>query len=83
MPDDDTTQASEASGASDQLALDEADAAAGYRTVVDETENLDPTDPNAAVCGDTTGDRDQFIGADTDDDGGVAAAGATLSGGGH
>jgi hypothetical protein len=83
MPDaDDTTQASEAA---DQLALDDADTTAGYRAVIDDDEQLQADDPNAAACGDThdTDDHEQYIGDDADDDSGVAAAGADLAGGGH
>lgn len=82
MPDDDTTQAGDAA---DQLALDDADATAGYRAVVDEDEQLQPDDPNAAACGDShdADDHEQYIGDDADDDSGVAAAGVELDGGGH
>jgi hypothetical protein len=58
---------------------DDADAAAGYRSVLDpaDAQDLGGADPNVAVCGDDD-DLDAVIGGPADDDGGVAAAGAAL-----
>lgn len=54
----------------DQLAIDEADAAAGYRTVLDveEVDELDPSDPNRAACDAADHDHEAYIGDPVDDD---------------
>lgn len=65
--------------APDQAAFDAADAAAGYRTVLDDeaAAELEPGDPNLAAAPGTY-DHENHIGDAVDDDGGVGAAGARL-----
>ncbi len=60
----------QASEVDDQLAIDEADAAAGYRTVLDEEEGdeLDPADPNRAVDHADDEDHEAYVGDPADDD---------------
>ncbi len=69
----------------EQLTIDAADTAAGYRTVLaaEDVADLAPGDPNLAVCtGDDPPAPAAVTGDEVDDDHGVAAALAQLAGGG-
>ncbi len=54
----------------DQLAIDEADAAAGYRSVLDaeDGDELAPSDPNRAADDAGEHDHEAYIGDEADDD---------------
>jgi hypothetical protein len=66
-------------GGADQTAIDTADAAAGYRDVLDDEtiDQLPADDPNVA-CAHGNYDHLNHVGDPVDDDGGVAAALAKL-----
>lgn len=82
LPGEDSNSADQAVTADEQLddageELDDPEATAGYRSVVDEDEDLDPGDPNSASA-DGDNDHEDFIGEESDEDLGVDAAAADL-----
>jgi hypothetical protein len=61
-----------------QLTLDDADTAAGYRSILDPDDDLPADDPNAAACTDDQSDPATLTGEDVDPDPAVEAALAHL-----